>query len=142
MKRVAFALIISLAPTIGVSQDMPLEWMPLDQLSRYERSLVKLDETERVKDIRVARATLSEDATKGTHDALFVHHQGSDFCGSGGCLLEVIRISDGTKPTEVVLQMLADVVELGQNYNNGMRNLRFGNGSVTWQWNGETYEIR
>jgi len=142
MNRIAFAMVITMTPSISLGQDTALEWMLLDELSRSERSLVQLDEIERARDIRVARAVLSENGSKGAHDTLFVHHEGGPFCGSGGCLLEVIHIGDGTDPAEIILQIQTDDVELGRNYENGMRNLRFGNGSVTWQWNGETYEIR
>lgn len=70
MKRTALALIISITPAIGLGKDVPLKWIPLDHLSRYERSLVKLDEVERVKDVKVARAALSQNTPEGAHDEL------------------------------------------------------------------------
>ena len=117
-----------------------LRWTTLSELDRAARSWVKLDEAESARDIQVAQATIRENQTEGRNDALFVHHRNSYFCGSGGCLLEVLVRSSGDGMTKV-LEVWTDEVSLGRDYTNGMRNLRL-NDAVTWVWNGREYVLK
>ena len=117
-----------------------LRWTPLSGLDRATRSWVTLDEAESIRDIQVAQATIRQNQTERRDDALFVRHRNSYFCGSGGCLLEVLVRSNGGGMTKV-LEVWTDEVSLGRDYTNGTRNLRL-NDAVTWVWNGREYVLK
>lgn len=127
-----------------------IEWISFDELDRASEHLISLSEDESVKSLSFAHVRLQQATPAGKTDSLLIYNYNQGMCGSAGCSLAILTRSNGVMQEimDIAVQedgetedILYPAFSLGEQYTNGMRNLRFYN-KVTWVWNGSKYELK
>ena len=128
-----------------------INWMKWDEVDKQHKHFVSLSEEESVHNVLVALVRLRKLTPSDETDSVMVYDFNSAYCGSGGCQLSIFSdSSDGSR--EAIFSVSTGSgrdeqgnvyvgVSLGNDYTNGMRNLRFEE-SVTWVWDGTTYQLK
>ena len=127
-----------------------IEWIGFDELDRVSMHLISLSEDESVKSLSFAHVRLQQATPADKTDSLLIYNYNQGMCGSAGCPLTILTRSSSVMQEILVVyvgedgeteDLLYPAVSLGEQYTNGMRNLRFHN-KVTWVWNGSEYELK
>ncbi len=127
-----------------------IEWIGFDELDRASMHLISLSEDESVTSLSFAHVRLQEATPADRTDSLLIYNYNSYMCGSAGCPLTILTQTNGVMQEILSIYVQEDgktedllypAVSLGEQYTNGMRNLRFHN-KVTWVWNGKKYDLK
>ena len=102
------SVLLTVSPKVSAQDVTELEWRPWDEWDRVTKSYVPIDgAVERRSEVRMAKATLSPSLPP----FLFVHRTSSYFCGSGGCSLDVLMLTESGE-YQLIISWLADDVKL------------------------------
>lgn len=127
-----------------------IKWIEFDNLDRASKHLIEISEDDSVTSLSFAYVRLQEITPVEKKDSLLIYNYNRNMCGNAGCDLKILTQSNGLmhEILNIVVpvddeskDILYPTVSLGQNYTNGMRNLRFLN-QVTWIYNGSKYNLK